>query len=91
MGCEECKTQQNRFTYESAMAMAERTIRRLWIVVIMLVLLFAGSNLAWILYESQFETVETTETDIKATQFGAGTNIVGGGDISYGPEGKDQD
>ena len=73
------------------MAMAERTIRRLWIVVIMLVLLFAGSNLAWILYESQFETVETTETDIKATQFGAGTNIVGGCDISYGPEGKDQD
>lgn len=89
MGCEECKAQ-NRFAYESAMSMAERTIKRLWIVVIMLVLLFAGSNLAWIIYESQFETVETTDTDIQATQFGTGTNIVGGGDISYGAESKDQ-
>lgn len=90
MGCEECKAQ-NRFTYESAMAMAERTIKRLWIVVILLVLLFTGSNLAWIIRESQFEIVETSseETEIQATQFGAGTNIVGGGDINYGPEGED--
>lgn len=89
MGCEECKAQ-NRFAYESAMAMAERTIKRLWIVIILLTLLFAGSNLAWILHESQFETVETTDTDIQATQFGTGTNIVGGGDVSYGAESKDQ-
>lgn len=90
MGCEECKAQ-DRFTYESAMAMAERTIKRLWIVVILLTLLFAGSNLAWIVYESQFEVVETSneETEIQATQLGTGTNIVGGGDVKYGPEGKD--
>lgn len=89
MGCNECKAQ-NRFTYESAMAMAERTIKRLWIVVILLVLLFAGSNLAWIVREDQFEVVETSseETEIQATQFGAETNIIGGGDISYGAEGK---
>lgn len=90
MGCEECKSQ-NRFTYESAMAMAERTIKRLWIVIILLVLLFTGSNLAWIVCESQFEVVETSseETEIQATQFGAETNIVGGGDVSYGAEGQD--
>lgn len=89
MGCDECKAQ-NRFTYESAMAMAERTIKRLWIVVILLVLLFAGSNLAWIIRESQFETIEKTKTEIDAMQFGTGMNIVGGGDVSYGAESKDQ-
>ena len=48
------------FFHESAMAMAERTIMRLWKTVILLVLLLVITNGAWIWYESQF--VETTTT-----------------------------
>lgn len=40
--------------HESMMARQERTIKRLWILVILLILLLFGSNAAWIWYESQF-------------------------------------
>lgn len=46
--------------HEGMMARMERTIRRLWILCIILILLLAGSNAAWIWYESQFEDVVTT-------------------------------
>lgn len=36
------------------MARQERTIRRLWILCIIIFLAFVGSNAAWIYYESQF-------------------------------------
>lgn len=39
---------------------AERTIKRLWVIIIILVLLLAGSNAAWIYYESQFVEEEWT-------------------------------
>ena len=47
--------------HESAMARAERGAKRLWIVIILLIVLLVGSNGAWLWYESQFETVETVE------------------------------
>ena len=46
--------------HEASMARMERIIKRLWIVVIILIVALVGTNLAWTLYESQFETVETT-------------------------------
>lgn len=42
--------------HESAMARNERTQRRLWILVIILIAAILLSNLAWIIYESQFDT-----------------------------------
>ena len=39
---------------EGVMARAERTIKRLWILCIILIVLFVGTNLAWIIYELQF-------------------------------------
>lgn len=42
--------------------LAERTIKRLWIVIILLVVLLVGTNAMWIYYESQFEDVVTTVT-----------------------------
>ena len=43
-------------------AMAERTIKRLWILIIILVVLLFGSNVAWIIYESSFvDEVVTVE------------------------------
>ena len=47
--------------HESAMARAERSAKRLWVVVIMLIVMLVATNGAWIWYESQFETVVTNE------------------------------
>lgn len=82
MGCEDCKIQNNneRFVFESAMAMAERTIRRLWIVAILLIVLFVGTNAAWILYESQFQDVTV------AVEQGAETN---GDGIAFNANGSE--
>lgn len=76
--------------YEAEMSRFERIIKRLWIVCILLIALLVGSNIAWLVYESQFETVET-QTTIDAFQDGEGVNIVGGGDINYGAESDDNE
>lgn len=47
--------------HEGIMARMERTIRRLWITVILLIVFLVGSNIAWLVYESQFQTVQQTE------------------------------
>ena len=47
--------------HESAMVRAERSAKRLWVVVILLIVMLVATNGAWIWYESQFETVVTTE------------------------------
>ena len=90
MNCQECKVK--RLRDESALAMAERTIRRLWITVLVLIFLMVGMAVGFFVYESQFEEVESyEETEIQATQLGH-DNFVSGGDINYGlSEGKDQE
>lgn len=40
--------------FESMKTTMERTIKRLWILAIILILLLAGTNAAWIFYENQF-------------------------------------
>ena len=47
--------------HEGMMARMERTIRRLWILCIILILLLAGTNAAWIYYETSFEDVVVTQ------------------------------
>jgi preprotein translocase subunit SecY len=66
----------------------ERREKRLVWVIVLLIVLLVGSNVGWLIYESQFETVETNETIVEATQDGEGVNIVGGGDVNYGTESK---
>ena len=73
--------------HESAMARAERSAKRLWTVIILLIVLLVGTNGAWLWYESQFEVVETTT--IEAEQDGSGVNIVGGENVDYGAKGND--
>lgn len=64
-----------------------RREKRFVAIIVLLIILLVGSNIAWIVYENSFEDVVTTEeTIIDAQQDGEGTNIVGGGDISYGAE-----
>ena len=50
------------FAHEGMMARMERTIKRLWVLCIILIILLAGSNGAWVWYESQFEDESTTVT-----------------------------
>lgn len=70
--------------YEGAMARMERTVRRLWILAILLVFLLVGSNLAWIVYESQFEDVVTQTQEIEQSVDGDGYNQFVGGDYNGG-------
>ena len=60
--CNGCGQKENS-GYEVALAFAERTTVRLWVVIILLITLLVGTNIGWLVYEAQFETVETTETN----------------------------
>lgn len=57
--------------HESAQARQERTIKRLWILCIVIFLAFVISNGAWVYYDSQFET---SITKIQAEQDAQGGN-----------------
>lgn len=59
--------------YESAMARSERHIRRLVIALIVAVVMIAVTNIAWLYYESQFDTMEYS-------QDGAGINNINTGE-----------
>lgn len=73
------------FVHEGEMARMERTIRRLWVLCIILVILLTATNGAWLYYESQFEDVVTTEytQDVTQDADGDGSNTFIGGD-AYG-------
>lgn len=49
------------FCHEGEMARAERTIKRLWILCILLIVLLVGTNIAWIVYENSFEDIVVTQ------------------------------
>ena len=70
------------YAHEGVVTRMERMNRRLWILCIVLVLLLAGTNGAWVYYESQFtdETLTVTQ-DTK----GGNNNYIGNdGDIING-------
>lgn len=76
--------------HESIMARMERTIKRLWILCILLVLLLVGTNAGWLYYESQFEMVESSTQDVNQdVNTGEGpANVTSIGDI-YGEDTSD--
>jgi hypothetical protein len=47
--------------HEGMMARQERTIRRLWILCIIIFIALIATNAGWIYYESQFITEEVTQ------------------------------
>ena len=67
---------ESQYTIDILAAMTERTIKRLWILIILLVVLLFGSNAAWLWYESQFAdeswTYEATADN--------GSNAIANGD-----------
>ena len=49
------------FMAEANAVRLERTIVRMWVVIIMLIFMLVGTNVAWIWYDKQFEdSIETT-------------------------------
>lgn len=50
------------YAHEGEMNRMERSNKRLWIVIIILIVALLGTNAGWLVYESQFveETVEMT-------------------------------
>lgn len=47
------------YAHESALAIAERTIKRLWITCMVLIALIVVTNVMWIWHNNQFEDVTT--------------------------------
>jgi hypothetical protein len=80
--------------YESALARLDRLNRRLWIVVVLLIVLLVASNCGWLWYESQFEEVveesKTTTTTQTVDQDGDRNSFVGG-DVNGTSKSNDND
>jgi hypothetical protein len=86
--CKTCKENHQNvepvpyIVHESAMARMERTIKRLWIALILVICLLVATNGAWLWYESQWEVVET---EITQENDGGYNNYIGNdGDIYNG-------
>lgn len=82
--CESCNGKDSHvpesvpyIVHESSMARMERQIKRLWITVLVLIAMLVATNGAWILYESQMETIYQEVTQ----EADAGTNNFVGGDV----------
>jgi hypothetical protein len=52
--------------FESATARQERTIKRLWVICIILIVALLATNGAWLYWESQWEDVVVTQ-EVEAT------------------------
>ena len=90
MDCNTCKEKQKQaepvtyLAFESMKATLERTIRRLWILALVLIVLLFGTNAAWIYYESQWEVVESTEVTQEVDTGEGAAYVAGIGDVYYG-------
>ena len=84
MDCSTCKSNSLQtipyIAHEQEMARRERTEKRLWITIILLICLLVGTNAGWLYYESQFTDVITQEVVQEADN---GSNSFIGGDV-YG-------
>ena len=74
------------FAHEGEMSRMERANKRLWVLIIILIVALLGTNAGWIVYESQFQTETVTETyqatadgNSNAVLNGSGEVIINGG------------
>lgn len=83
--CESCKSKNPQakdvpyIVHEAELARAERTAKRLWITILLLIVLLVGTNGAWIWYQSQFEYSQTTQEVTQESNHGDNSFI--GGDV----------
>ena len=81
------KVKEEQYYIDIISAMAERTIKRLWIAIILLIVLLVGTNVAWIYYENQFveEVTEPVETTTEGGGNAYGTIVSGdNSEVNYG-------
>ena len=68
------------YNLEAMMARMDRIIKRLWIVILLLIVLLVASNCAWLYYESQYETdTVTTQTVEQSTNTNDGDATINDG------------
>ena len=86
--CKSCKVKEQHaepvpfIVHEGMMARAERTAKRLWITILLLIVLLVGTNAGWIWFESQFEYSQTTQEVTQESNHGDNSFI--GGDVDVG-------
>ncbi len=61
MNCSDCGRAIPYIAHEADMSRLERTIKRLWILCLVLIVLFVGTNIGWLVYESQLEEISSSE------------------------------
>lgn len=66
------------FVHETDMERLERANKRNFILILVLIVALIGSNLAWTIYESQYEDVVTATQEIKQDSGDGGTNTYTG-------------
>ena len=65
--CKSCKSKEQPseavpyIVHEGMMARAERTAKRLWITILLLIVLLVGTNAGWIWYQSQFDDIAISQ------------------------------
>ena len=86
--CKSCKSKEQYaepvpfIVHEGTMARAERTAKRLWITILLLIVLLVGTNAGWIWFESQFQYYQTTQEVTQESDYGDSSFI--GGDVDVG-------
>ena len=84
--CKSCKGNREQIPYivhEGAMSRMERVNKRLIAIIVLLIVLLVSSNIAWMVYESQFEMCNV-EQDVDQENE-QGNNIFVGGDLKGTP------
>lgn len=88
--CKSCKSKEQPsetvpfIAHEGMMSRAERTAKRLWITILLLIVLLVGTNGLWIWYESQFENIAISQEN----EDGYNNFIGNDGDIFNGETGN---
>ena len=88
MNCETCKEKRTQaevpyIVHEADMARMERSNKRLWIALILVIVLLVATNIAWTIYESQWVDEVTTESYEAFTDDGGTAIANGSGEVRY--------
>lgn len=71
----------DEFNLEMLRMMAERTIKKLWILIIILVALLFATNTLWVIHEMSYEEY-SVEQEVDTGEGNA--YVAGVGDVNYG-------
>lgn len=73
--------------HESAMARAERQNKRMWIAFVVAIVMIVVTNIGWLLYEMQFETLTYEQTSDGINNINYGHQ----GELNNGAESEDKE